>query len=436
MKTENAWFTKMKEADRVRHLQRFATFKLPETLAFEESVSFSSRPDHCDVSTSNCGSVAQSGAIGLSLDKDSFEFDSYSEPGCSYSFHSVSSQSESNLHTHSEPSSLQCAGGLSSFAVSDSSGDEDTVPPPRKLGARRQLFPPKELSVNYMEFTKQVSVPESIWKKASRLLTTPNAIASAPGLDLKSHSVMSSSGQRPHLVSTKKTGQYICDKACGNWNSLSICSHTVAIAETNGELPKFVSWFIKAKKKPSVTKLVVTGMPTGRGRKGGKTTQYKKKALPTTSRTLVSLPCGTTTGVSNPSRPSSNSMPIHPPPLIHFTPQSPSPISEPFLICFISGNMSVCYGCRQKYPKPCVPPNDLCVQHKEWREFFTPGSGTAQARFGNVYYHCNVPCIQARCPFFSSRPLQIPALVAVQLLPVHTEFLAVRMGRTTAVHDE
>ena len=291
-----------------------------------------------------------------------------------------------------------------------------------------------------MEFTKQVSVPEmvleSIWKKASRLLTTPNAIASAPGLDLKSHSVMSSSGQRPHLVSTKKTGQYICDKACGNWNSLSICSHTVAIAETNGELPKFVSWFIKAKKKPSVTKLVVTGMPTGRGRKGGKTTQYKKKALPTTSRTLVSLPCGTTTGVSNPSRPSSNSMPIHPPPLIHFTPQSPSPISEPFLICFISGNMSVCYGCRQKYPKPCVPPNDLCVQHKEWREFFTPGSGTAQARFGNVYYHCNVPCIQARCPFFSSRPLQIPALVAVQLLPVHTEFLAAHMGHTTAVHDE
>ena len=247
---------------------------------------------------------------------------------------------------------------------------------------------------------------------------------------------MSSSGQRPHLVSTKKTGQYICDKACGNWNSLSICSHTVAIAETNGELPKFVSWFIKAKKKPSVTKLVGTGMPTRRGRKGGKTTQYKKKTLPTTSRTLVSLPCGTTTGVSNPLRPSSNSMPIHPPPLIHFTPQSPSPTSEPFLLCFISGNISVCYGCRQKYPKPCVPPNDLCVQHKEWREFFPPGSGTAQARFGNVYYHCNVPCIQARCPFFSSRLLQIPALVAVQLLPVHTEFLAAHMGHTTAVHDE
>ena len=30
VKTEQEWFTKMKEADRIRHLQRFAAFKLPE----------------------------------------------------------------------------------------------------------------------------------------------------------------------------------------------------------------------------------------------------------------------------------------------------------------------------------------------------------------------------------------------------------------------
>ena len=147
---------------------------------------------------------------------------------------------------------------------------------------------------------------------------------------------------------------------------------------------------------------MVTGIPTGRGRKGTKTTQHKKKALATTTRTPINLPPGTTPAVSNPS---SNSMPVHPPPLIHFTPQSPSPASEPFVHRFISGNISVCYGCRQKYPKLCVPPNDLCVRHKEWCEFFPLGSGTAQARFGNVYYHCNVPCIQARCPFFSSNML-------------------------------
>ena len=100
----------------------------------------------------------------------------------------------------------------------------------------------------------------------SELIAMPNAIASAPGLDLKSRTVMSYSGKCPYLVSAKKTGQYICDKACGNWKSLSLCSHTVAVAETNGELRKFVSWLIKAKKKLSVTKLVVTEMPSGRGR--------------------------------------------------------------------------------------------------------------------------------------------------------------------------
>ena len=192
---------------------------------------------------------------------------------------------------------------------------------------------------------------------------------------------MSYSEKRPHLVSAKKTGQYVYDKACGNWNSLNL--YVVAVAEANGELSNFVSWLTKTKKKPSVTKLVVTRMPPARGRKGGETTQHKKKVLLITSRTpIVSLASGTTPGVSTSSQSSSSSMPVHPPPLIHLTPQSPSPgseTSEPFELCFISRNISVCYGWRQKYPKPCVPPNDLCVWHKEWREFFSPGSATAQA---------------------------------------------------------
>ena len=137
-------------------------------------------------------------------------------------------------------------------------------------------------------------------------------------------------------------------------------------------------------------------------------------------------------GTVSSQRPSSASdlprMPSHPPPLVHFTPRSPSPVSEPFVLCFITGNISVCYGCRQKYPKPCQPPDDLCVRHKEWREFFAPGSATAQTRYGNVYCHCNTPYIQARFPFFTSDMLEITAFIAAQLLPVHTEYLAVHMG--------
>ena len=99
----------------------------------------------------------------------------------------------------------------------------------------------------------------------------------------------------------------------------------------------------------------------------------------------------------------------------------------PLLLCFVMGNISVCYGCKQKYPKPPTPPNDICVRHKEWREHFPPGSSTSSSRHGNVYYHCNVLCIQAKCPFFESSMLVITAEVAAQLLPIHTEYLAAYM---------
>ena len=101
--------------------------------------------------------------------------------------------------------------------LDDSSEDES--PPPKK-SVRRQLFRHGELSVDYTEFSKEVSAPDivlqSIWNKASELITTPNMIAPAPGLDLRSHTVASASRKRPHLVSVKKTGQYVCDKRCGN----------------------------------------------------------------------------------------------------------------------------------------------------------------------------------------------------------------------------
>lgn len=61
---------------------------------------------------------------------------------------------------------------------------------------------------------------------------------------------------------------------------------------------------------------------------------------------------------------------------------------------------------------------------------FPPGSATAQIQFGNVYYHCNTPCIQARCPFLTADMLEVNAFVAAQLLPVHSEYLAAHMGRT------
>jgi len=63
----------------------------------------------------------------------------------------------------------------------------------------------------------------AIWMKASRLLGEPNAVLPAPGCDPCSRMVKSSSGQRPHLVIRKRSGQYCCDGMCPNWKSLGIC---------------------------------------------------------------------------------------------------------------------------------------------------------------------------------------------------------------------
>ena len=79
------------------------------------------------------------------------------------------------------------------------------------------------------------------------------------------------------LVKVKKGGQYCCDCDCPNWQSLYLCSHTVAIAEKEGQLQAFVQWYKKSRAKPSLTKLITTTMPKGRGCKGGIAPPKKRK---------------------------------------------------------------------------------------------------------------------------------------------------------------
>jgi hypothetical protein len=145
----------------------------------------------------------------------------------------------------------------SAYQPSDSESDDNYLPPQR--GVKRRLFQSPEPSVPVSELVGSVPIPEiilnGIWSKAAQLLSMPNAISRAPGSDMKSHAVLSFSGSRNHLVSCKKTGQYVCDKACGNWNSLGICSHTVAVAEVNDDLSSFILWYQKAKKKAIFDKI-------------------------------------------------------------------------------------------------------------------------------------------------------------------------------------
>ena len=88
-----------------------------------------------DGSTSDGGAATQSGSVSTSLDVDGTEFD-FSQPGCSYAVHSVYPQSKSNPHTLNQAYNFQGA---------ESSSIEYVVPPPKRVGARRQLSPHREL---------------------------------------------------------------------------------------------------------------------------------------------------------------------------------------------------------------------------------------------------------------------------------------------------
>ena len=145
------------------------------------------------------------------------------------------------------------------------------------------------LSVSVESFSREVIADEAIlnavWKKAAELLLDSSSIVQAPGgtdFLVKSYSI-----SRPHLVKVKKGGQYCCDSDCPNWQSLRLCSHTVATAEKEGELQTFVQWYKKLRAKPSLTKLITTTMPKGRGCKGGVAPPKKKKKLSGTSKTRV-----------------------------------------------------------------------------------------------------------------------------------------------------
>ena len=91
-----------------------------------------------------------------------------------------------------------------------------------------------------------------------------------------------------------------------------------------------------------------------------------------------------------------------------FPPPLP-PSQQTFTLCRITGNISVCIGCRGRYQKSALPPDDMCIQHQEWREYSVPSSPMPQFRFGNVYYHFNPTCVWSRCHWFVPCQLQIPA---------------------------
>ena len=110
----------------------------------------------------------------------------------------------------------------------------------------------QHLSVDFVSVAFNCTLPkglvQNIWDKASRLVNTSGAMAPAPGHPPEARTVQRTSKTGFHLVIPGSSGKFTCD--CANYNSLSLCSHAVAVAEINGKLTQFVEWHRKCKKSP------------------------------------------------------------------------------------------------------------------------------------------------------------------------------------------
>ena len=166
------------------------------------------------------------------------------------------------------------------------------------------------VSVGEVQITSiSESTLQNIWEKAERLLSTPNAIAPAPG-NSNARMVASESSSRPHFVQKGAGGRFVCDDNCLMWRGRKLCSHTVAVAECVKGLPQFISTLQKSKPECNLTNLMTT--PSERQKAGTKSGAPKKfgssvKKVPvTTYRSRLESVCYP---ASEPSEPLSTSSP-------------------------------------------------------------------------------------------------------------------------------
>ena len=264
---------------------------------------------------------------------------------------------------------------------------------------------------------------------------------------------------------------------------MNISSHSVAVDHINDSLREFCDLYRKSKHLPSITQLVLTGIPSGVGKKGNRISRKRKHEpectrVPLTASSAASVVYGIVSleSLPGPSH-SSFSSPLFaqfmhwnthqsdcmntglteplpgptsfvPTDSVSLTPtmqwstyqgdihvqsptqwnapfssyqQSPFPSRcanpEVFCLCFRTGNISVCSGCRNNLDKQAYPPNDLCVQHEEWHSYTSPVSKLPESQFGNAYYHANPYCILARWPRFSPGDLLVPEDIRSRLPP-------------------
>ena len=259
------------------------------------------------------------------------------------------------------------------------------------------------LSISLNNAAKQLDLPytvlSGIWQKAHTLLSDPTLISNIPGGSSKDKFVFSRSGNAPHLVKwINQSLSYKCGDNCMNYKAINICSHTVATSQRNDDLEAFLTSYVAHNKKKPINLFQASkyDMPAGAGSKGGKPKRCRSNKRG--SETVVdnnpstSGSYGTPSQHNNPSTSGSYGTPSqYDNPSGSYTPSqynnpsnsgyhsrsvssyntSPAifPVPPtPFCLAFIKGNISVCQGCKQKFPRNpdgsvINPPYNIVVRH-------------------------------------------------------------------------
>ena len=310
---------------------------------------------------------------------------------------------------------------------------------------------------------------DAIWSKAIELLSTSNAITSAPGTQKKACMVLSYSQVTPHLIQAKSDGQYICDSNCQQWVSSQLCSHTLAVAEHNGDLLSFLQWYTTCAKNPNISTLAMSDLPRGRGRKGGRAKRQRTRNCNPPLIDNVTVRPGMQTSVNSDVRfgtlvnvshdnvtvgSGSVSNNIHvfpdgdvpspsfspgPPPLISIPLSNASffqqVVTHPFYLKVLAGNIRICQGCRGslRLNNGAVPspPFDLVIAHME-RRSYRDSSGVLRTptRPSAAHYHLKLICVMAVEPNFipSAESLQIPNDILPLLTFQHRQYIRNEFG--------
>ena len=337
----------------------------------------------------------------------------------------------------------------------------------------------KKLSVSAEEsgITKlTLTTLQHMWQKAEELINSDNAVTPAPGSDKTAKMVLSYSSRIPHMVMKGQKGQYKCDSNCLNWTSSAICSHTLAVAQLNNDLISFLQWYNTSSNMPNVTSLAMSGLPSGRGRKGGvakRTRDRQEKKTPelsiprpvfqpvvsaftSTSATVPSSAQCSATAPSSPFQSSSSqstnvfhssvvgqiNLPSqlgHGSTLINTSQNasqsmcSTQPNTNPFYVRFIQGNIRMCQGCRSSLRSRDgsvpVPPFDMVIARAERRSFRDKnGELVTPHQEQTCHYHFRLDCIRAVEPNFVPMALQVPQDIVSSLTLVHREYLRLVFG--------